>query len=97
MESTRGPKGSNPLTFPVADVPLVGQPAKVGPWFFTLTVLCGCGAVVLIVGQPGARSGCPSCGKVYELRGMPTLTGGRLAVPLGVGQSRDFPSDPSGS
>lgn len=75
-----------PLLFP-GKVPIIGQPeARLGPWFITLTVLCPCTLTVLLVGQPGSRAAC-GCGKVYEMRGMPTLSAaGALQVPLGVGQ-----------
>jgi hypothetical protein len=79
-------------------VPIIGQ-AKLGPWAVTLTVFCPCGALVLLVGQPGMRSGCASCHKVYELRGMPTLhpVTGALQVPLGVGMRtpKPIPMPPS--
>lgn len=66
---------------------IIGQP-RVGQWFFTVQILCPCGAASLLVGMVGSKAGCrnPECGRVYTLTGMPTINdAGNVSVPLGMG------------
>jgi len=69
----------------LGNVPIIGQP-RIGSWFFCVQVVCPCGTTVLLVGQIGSRSQCPSCGKIYTFTGMPSINEqGHVAVPLGMG------------
>jgi hypothetical protein len=72
------------------NVPVLGQP-RIGNWFFTLQVFCPCNAALLLVGQLGATSVCPQCGKVYSLSGMPTMENNMISVPLAMLLGRGAP------
>lgn len=69
-----GQGNGKPLAFPAsAAIPIIGQPFTLEGWLVQLLVTCKCDAPkpVLIIGQPGSAAGqCPSCKKVYQLKGL---------------------------
>src|SRR5262245_21921683 len=74
----------DPLQFPKASLPIVGQPFTMKAWLLTVSIVCNCDAKepVLLVGQLVAQ--CRACGRQFQHQGLRAGPNGEVSHAIGI-------------